>query len=224
VLATPVNHAPADRIPLVILGTSLFAPEVADLIDDTGRYVVTAFIENWDRDKTSEPFLGRPVVWIDDAGSLAATHHAVCSLGTTRRKSLIEQVASLGFRFARVEHPDARISLKSEVGDGSIISVGVIVAAHTRIGRHVIVNRGTLIGHHVAVHDYVTISPGANIAGAVTVGEGAYVGMGAIVLDRLTVGAHAVVGAGAVVTRDVPAGAQVMGVPAKITGEALQDR
>jgi sugar O-acyltransferase (sialic acid O-acetyltransferase NeuD family) len=219
-----MDEASDYRIPLVILGTSLFAPEVLDLIDDTGRYDVTAFVENWDRDKTSELFLGRPVVWIDDAGSLASTHEAVCSLGTTRRKAFIEQVASLGFRFARVEHPDARISQKSEIGDGSIISVGVIVGAHTRVGRHVIVNRGTLIGHHVAVHDYVTISPGANIAGAVTVEEGAYIGMGAIVLDRLTVGAHAVVGAGAVVTRNVPAGVQVMGVPAKITGDAPQGR
>jgi sugar O-acyltransferase (sialic acid O-acetyltransferase NeuD family) len=219
-----MNGGAAHRIPLVILGTSLFAPEVADLIEDTGRYEVTAFVENWNRDKTSEPFLGRPVVWIDDAGPLASTHEAVCSLGTTRRKAFIEQVASLGFRFARVEHPGARISVKSEVGEGSIISVGVVVAAYTRVGRHVIVNRGTLIGHHVAVHDYVTISPGANIGGAVTVEEGAYVGMGAIVLDRLTVGAHAVVGAGAVVTRNVPAGVQVMGVPARITGEALEGR
>jgi sugar O-acyltransferase (sialic acid O-acetyltransferase NeuD family) len=219
-----MNVASPSRIPLVILGTSLFAPEVADLVDDTGRYDLTAFIENWDRDKTSEPFLGRPVVWVDAAGSLAATHEAVCSLGTTRRSAFIEQVAAMGFRFARVTHPDARISRTSEVGAGSIISVGVIVAAHTRIGCHVIVNRGTLIGHHVTVHDYVTISPGANVGGAVTVEEGAYVGMGAIILDKLTIGAHAVVGAGSVVTRNVPPGVQVMGVPAKITGEVLQGR
>ena len=209
----------AARVPLVILGTSLFAPEVADLVEDTGKYDVTAFVENWDRTKTSEPFLGRPVVWIDDAAGLAATHQAVCSLGTTRRKAFVEQVASLGFTFAQITHPAARISSTSEVGDGSIVSVGAIVAAHTRVGRHVIVNRGALIGHHVTVHDYVTISPGANIAGAVTVEEGAYVGMGAIVLDRLTIGAHAVVGAGAVVTRNVPPGVQVMGVPAKVTAE-----
>lgn len=209
---------------LVILGTSLFVPEVTDLAEDTGRYDVMAFIENRDREKTRQPFLGRPVIWIDEAGWLAETHEAVCGLGTTHRKAFIEQAASVGFRFARIEHPGARVSSTSSVGEGSVLSVGVIVAAHSRLGRHVIVNRGALIGHHTTVHDYVTISPGANVAGAVTIGEGTYIGMGAIVLDRVTIGAHAVVGAGAVVTQDVPDRVQVMGMPARVTRENIDGR
>jgi acetyltransferase EpsM len=212
------------RIPLVILGTSLFVPEVADLAEDTGRYSVEAFIENQDREKTRQPFLGRPVVWIDEAASLASTHQAVCGLGTTHRKGFIAQAAAAGFRFACIVHPGARVSGTSAVGDGSILSVGAIVAAHSCLGRHVIVNRGVLIGHHTTVHDYVTISPGANVAGAVTIGEGSYIGMGAIVLDRVTIGAHAVVGAGAVVTENVPDRVQVMGMPARVTRENIDGR
>jgi acetyltransferase EpsM len=219
-----MGDEPAHRIPLVILGTSLFVPEVTDLAEDTGRFDVTAFIENWDREKTRQPFLGRPVIWIDEAAPLASTHDAVCGLGTTHRKAFIEQAAAAGFRFARIEHPGARVSSTSTVGEGSVLSVGVIVAAHSRLGRHVIVNRGALVGHHTTVHDYVTISPGANVAGAVTIGEGAYIGMGAIVLDRVTVGAHAVVGAGAVVTGDVPDRVQVMGIPARVTRENIDGR
>jgi acetyltransferase EpsM len=214
----------AHRIPLVVLGTSLFVPEVVDLAADTGRYDVRAFIENQDREKTRQPFLGRPVVWIDEAGALATAHEAVCGLGTTHRKAFIETAAAMGFRFARIIHPGARVSSTSEVGEGSILSVGVIVAAHTRLGRHVIVNRGTLIGHHTTVHDFVTISPGANVAGAVTIGEGAYIGMGAIVVDRVTIGAHAVVAAGAVVTRDVPDRVQVTGHPARVIREGVDGR
>lgn len=58
----------------------------------------------------------------------------------------------------------------------------------------------------------------------VTIGEGAYVGMGAIVLERITIGGYSVIGAGAVVTRDVPQHVQVMGIPARITKENVEER
>jgi UDP-2-acetamido-3-amino-2,3-dideoxy-glucuronate N-acetyltransferase len=44
---------------------------------------------------------------------------------------------------------------------------------------------------------------------------GASVGSGAVVLGGVRVGAGALVGAGAVVSKDVPAGATVIGVPAR---------
>ena len=209
---------------LVILGTSLFGPEVLDLIEDTGKYEVTAFIENWNKEKTQQTLYGKPLVWIDDATSLTSTHKAVCALGTTHRKRYIQQAVELGFQFTTIIHPSVRLSKMSSVGEGSILGPGVIVASHTRVGNHVIINRGSLIGHNTVIHDYVTISPGANIAGVVTIGEAVYVGMGAIVLDRKTIGNYSVIGAGAVVTRDVPDRVQVTGIPARIRKEKINGR
>jgi sugar O-acyltransferase (sialic acid O-acetyltransferase NeuD family) len=197
---------------LIILGTRAFAEEVADLVSECEEYELEAFGENWERDRCARPLLGRPVIWIDDLAPLAATHLAVCAIGTPRRSRFVEQVEALGFRFATVRHPSARISRTSTVGAGSIVSVGVVVAAHTVIGRHVILNRGALIGHHTRIGDYTTISPGANIAGAVNIGGGTHVGIGAVVSDHVTVGANCVVTAGAVVVRDVPDNTQAGGV------------
>jgi len=48
---------------------------------------------------------------------------------------------------------------------------------------------------------------------------GCYLGAGAIILPGITVGEQAIVGAGAVVTHDVPNGAVVAGVPARIISQ-----
>ena len=205
--------------PLLILGTHFFAPEVLDLISQTPGFRVDGFVENLDRERTLEPVAGLPVHWIDDVSPFAATHRAVCALGTPTRSRLIEEAAALGLGFSTIVHPLARVSARSTVGEGTIANVGAIVAVNTRIGRHVILNRGALIGHDAVVGDYVTVGPGANVAGLCTIGDGAYVAMGAVVLDRIEIGAGAIVGAGAVVTKDVPSNVQVLGVPAQIVKE-----
>ncbi|MBI3966304.1 MAG: acetyltransferase [Chloroflexi bacterium] len=209
---------------LIILGTRVFAEEVTDLVEDGDEYQVVAFGENWERERCAATLLGRPIIWVDDLAALAPTHQTVCAIGTTRRSLFVRQVEQLGFDFATVVHPTARISRTSSVGAGSVISAGVIIAAHTTLGRHVIINRGCLIGHHTTIGDYVTISPGANIAGRITIGDGVYIGMGAILLDGLTVGSSSIVGAGAVVTENVPDNVQVLGIPARVTKENVAGR
>ena len=212
------------HIRLLILGSYVFAEEVADLASETPGFSVSGFVENVDRSRCATPLLGKVVHWVDDLEGLSACHHLICGIGTTKRRGYVEQVARYGMPFATLVHPSARISRTSRIGAGSILSVNAIVAAQTTLGNHVIMNRGASVGHHTVVGDYVTIGPGTNIAGACTVGDGCYVAMGATIIDRVRVGANSIVGAGAVVTKDVPPGVQVVGVPARVVKETVHGR
>jgi len=46
--------------------------------------------------------------------------------------------------------------------------------------------------------------------------KGASIGSGSTIMSNITIGENAIVGAGSVVTKDVPAGATVIGNPARI--------
>ncbi len=210
--------------PILILGTRIFAEEVADLVSEIPGFQVAGFVENMEPERCQKKMEGLPIYWVEDLPKLAEDHLAICGLTTTHRSRYTEQVAALGIRFASLVHPSARVSPKSTLGEGSMVSVGSIIAAHTHLGPHVIVNRGVLIGHHTEIASHVSVQPGANIAGACRIGEGTYIGMGSVVIDRITIGAHSVVGAGAVVTKDVPDNVQVVGVPARIVKENINGK
>jgi sugar O-acyltransferase (sialic acid O-acetyltransferase NeuD family) len=208
-----------DRQKLVILGAGLFAEEVSDLVSDCDQYELTAFGESSngaDAERGARSLRGYPILRLDELAALADTHLALCAIGTTRRSTFIASVENLGFRFAALLHPAARISRSAAVGPGAIVSAGAIIAGSATIGPHVIVNRGVLVGHHTTIGACATIGPGANIAGRVRIADGVFVGMGAIITDGVQIGAGAFISAAALVTKDVEACVQVAGVPAKV--------
>jgi sugar O-acyltransferase (sialic acid O-acetyltransferase NeuD family) len=205
--------------PMYILGTGLLAQEFFDLARTSG-FAVQAFVENLDPAKVGSTLCECSVIWVD---ALPVDAPCVCALSTTTRTRFIEQVASRA-AFATLVHPSSVVLPSTQIGEGTVVSTGVLIGSNSRIGRHVFLNRGSRVGHHTRVGDFVTIQPGANIAGANEIGDETYIGMGAIILERLTIGRGVTVAAGSVVKRDIPDHALVSGSPAVIKKRGVDPR
>lgn len=124
----------------------------------------------------------------------------------------------LGFFEAKAEN--VVVMDEVSIGDGAILSPFVTITSNVRIGRHFHANLYSYVEHDCVIGDFVTFAPGVHCNGNVVIEDHVYVGAGAMIKQGkpgkpLVVGRGAVVGMGAVVTRDVPAGATVVGNPAR---------
>jgi acetyltransferase-like isoleucine patch superfamily enzyme len=121
----------------------------------------------------------------------------------------------------------------NHIGDDVSIGTLSVVEHHVRIGNNVrihtqafipefsVLEDGCWIGPNVVLTNAkYPLSPGVKeaLAGPV-VRRGAKIGANATLLPGVEVGENAVVGAGAVVVHDVPAGAVVVGNPARVIND-----
>lgn len=137
-----------------------------------------------------------------------------------------------------IPQPDLVNLYGCSVGDGTKIGAFVeiqknaIIGARCKISSHTFICEGVTIEDEVFIgHGVIFINdryPRATTAQGslqteahwvvipTRVRRGASIGSGAVILCGVTIGERAIVGAGAVVTRDVPPGATVAGVPARL--------
>lgn len=137
----------------------------------------------------------------------------VDSASMARRRDILAQIAPglLG----TVVHPSAIIAPSATLENGVFVAPGAIIGTGSSLGLGSILNSGAVVDHDCIIGANTHIATGARLAGGITVGTDCLIGVGACVRQGITIGSGSIVGAGAVVIRDVPAGATVLGVPAK---------
>ena len=103
-----------------------------------------------------------------------------------------------------------------EIGDGVRTGARCKVGAFTQIPPGVVIEDEVFVGPHACfTNDRRPKAVGKWKKATTLVKRGASIGANATVLCGVTIGEGAMVGAGAVVTKDVPAGATVVGNPAR---------
>jgi acetyltransferase-like isoleucine patch superfamily enzyme len=127
----------------------------------------------------------------------------------------------------------AYVRERSVVGPRTVIGRGSVVDNNVRVGARVRVQTNVYLTGYSVIEDDVFVGPNAitsnddtmsrhgpeyELRGA-TLRRACRIGAGAVLVPGVEVGEEAFVAAGAVVTRDVPPGAVVMGVPARVVRE-----
>lgn len=119
-----------------------------------------------------------------------------------------------GIPFATLIHPTVDT-------DGADLGPGLTAYQNSVIGPGAVVREGSVIfmgavaGHGCRLGRCCILAPNAVVNSRVKLGDGAYVGTNAAILPELKVGTWATIGVCSGVVRDVPAGATVIGAPAK---------
>lgn len=204
--------------PLYIFGASSQGLVVAEAAHASGKFAVTAFID--DKAATSHlamhsshdswPILTREQISPD------STSRMIVAVGdNAARARLTHELTAAGWTMATVIHPTAWVSPSASLGSGVYVGPQAAINALATVEEGAIINTAAVVEHHCRIARFAHLCPRTALAGHVTVGQMTTIGTGASVCPQINVGRDCVIGAGAAVAHDITDGRLAMGVPAK---------
>lgn len=204
---------------LIVIGAGDFARESVWIAERMNRQLPQWEILGFVDDRLAGEIVdGYPVLGpIDRLMECSEDVWVTCAVGTGRiRREIWARIAGNTYLHpASLIDPAVIVGKNCEIGEGSIICAGTVLAIASKLGFSSIINLNCTIGHDSILEECCTVHPGTNIAGRVHIGACTDVGTGAAIIQGKKIAAGSVLGAGAVVVKDIEEAGTYAGVPAR---------
>lgn len=192
---------------LIIIGASGHGKVIADIAEKNG-YEKIKFLDD---NENIKECAGYPVVGKVSEAAMMKDDKIVAIGNAKIRKKIQENLSNV----ITLVHPQAVISRRVTIGEGSVVMAGAVINSDTIIGKGCIINTGASVDHDCRIGDYVHVSVSAHAAGTVQVGEQSWIGIGAIISNNINITKECMIGAGTVVIKNIEETGTYVGVPAR---------
>lgn len=208
---------------LALFGAGAMGREFRMIAEESGEWSGIVFIDDHAKTKELE---GCPVYSFQEFRTQFQPDGVrfVIAIGEPKfRLEVFERMTRAGYTGGRLVHSSALISPDAEVGEGTAVCQRAFIGSRAKVGRNCYLSLNACVGHDAVVGDHTRAGANAFVGGHTVIGENAFIGAGALLKDRIHIGSSSVVALGAAVFEDVPDGVTVIGNPARISGEGVQD-
>lgn len=154
-------------------------------------------IECTDDEKDIQKFDIDEVLLVNGIGSLPFSN---------TREVIYERFRKIGYEFATIISPEAKVSKQTKISQGVQIMKGAIIQPGVSIGENTIVNTGAIIDHDCQISSHNHIAPGATLSGGVITGKKVHIGTNATIIQSVEIMDECILGAGSILNKDLESG------------------